>query len=164
MNSLEERIIEAYRDGSELGYIVESFNIPYKRVKSILINLKESSRYKRTFTDEFKTIIAERDANGVSRRQISLELEINANTVKRACEQFGNSLKGRAVSDNEFTRIDGAKDMTVCPSCKSSKVNEVDVKTIYCMSCGDEFVFKSEKIDKDNYNHYALKVNWEYLD
>lgn len=155
MNNIEEKIVEAYRDGSELGYIVEAFNIPYEEIKNILINLKESSRYKRTFTDEFKTIIAERDANGVSRRQISLELEINANTVKRACEQFGNSLKGRATSDNEFTKIDKVSDSNVCPSCESTKVNEVDINAIYCMSCGNEFILKKD---------HALKVNWEYLD
>lgn len=153
--NIEERVIEAYRDGSEMGFIVESLNISYKQVKSILINLKESSRYKRTFTDDFKKIIAERDMNGVSRRQISLELEINANTVKKACEAFGQSLKERASSDNEYTKIDGVTNMSQCPHCKSKSINEVDVNTYYCMDCGDEFIFKG---------NYALKVNWEYVD
>lgn len=155
LNELEQKVIDAYRDGSEIGYIIESFNISHKRVKSILLNLKESSRHKRTFTDDFKKIIAERDMNGISRRQISLELEINANTVKRACEAFGQSLKGRATSNNEYTKIDNVSDMSKCLSCGSKDFNEVDLNTYYCMKCGNEFIFKGD---------HALKVNWEYLD
>ena len=155
MNELESKVIEMYREGNKLEYIIESLNITYKKVKQILINFKESNRHKRTFTDEFKKIIAERDMNGISRRQISLELEINANTIKKACEKFGQTFKERASSDNEFTRIDGEFDMSECVSCKSKNVNEVDDNTIYCMDCGSEFVFKKG---------YVLKVNWEYLD
>lgn len=155
MSKLEDKVIEMYRNGNEVEYIIESLNITYKRVKQILIGLKESSRYKRTFTDEFKKIIAERDMNGISRRQISLELEINANTVKKACEKFGQTLKERASSDNEFTRIDGKFNLSECPLCKSKDVNKVDDNTIYCMSCGNEFI-----INKD----HVLKVNWEYVE
>lgn len=152
---LEERIIEAYRDGSDLGYIVESFNISHEKIKSTLINLKENSRYKRTFADEFKKIIAERDMNGVSRRQISLELEINANTVKRACEQFGQARKEKAQPVNEFTKVTGTFRGDFCPTCKGKNVNEVEDKTIYCFDCGDEH---------ELYEGYALRVNWEHID
>src|SRR5690606_11006195 len=116
---------------NKLEYIIESLNITYKKVKQILINFKESNRYKRTFTDEFKKVIAERDMNGISRRQISLELEINANTVKRACEAFGQSLKGRVTSDNEYTKIDNVSDMSKCLLCGSKDLNEVDLNTYY---------------------------------
>lgn len=155
MSELEDRVIEMYRDGNKIECIIESLNITHKRVKQILIGLKESSRYKRTFTDEFKKIIAERDMNGISRRQISLELEINANTVKKACEKFSQTFKRRASSDNEFTRINGEFSLSECPLCKSKDVNEVDNNTIYCMSCGDEFIIKKD---------HALKVNWEYIE
>ena len=155
LNNLEDRIINLYRDGSDIGYIVESLNVPYEKIKKTLIDLKESSRYKRTFTDEFKKIIAERDINGVSRRQISIELEINANTVKRACEAFGQSMKDRVDSDNEYTRIDGNLDKSICLSCNSSKVREVEQNVIYCMNCGNEYIFKDD---------HVLKVNWEYFD
>lgn len=155
MNELESKVIEMYRGGNKLEYIIESLNITYKKVKQILINFKESNRYKRTFTDEFKKVIAERDMNGISRRQISLELEINANTVKRACEAFGQSLKGRVTSDNEYTKIDNVSDMSKCLLCGSKDLNEVDLNTYYCMKCGNEFIFKGD---------HALKVNWEYLD
>lgn len=155
MSKLEDTVIEMYRDGNEIKYIIESLNITHKRVKQILIGMKESNRHKRTFTDEFKKIIAERDMNGISRRQISLELEINANTVRKACEKFGQTFKERASSDNEFTRIDGKFDLSECPSCKSKDVNEVEDNTIYCMSCGDEFIIKKD---------HALKINWEYVE
>lgn len=155
LNDIELEVLEAYRDGSDLGYIIENLNISHNKVKSILINLKESSRYKRTFTDEFKMMIAERDTNGVSRRQISLELEINANTVKRACEKFGQSFKEKATSDNEFTVMDRVYDMSKCPSCGNEKINKVDDKTTYCKKCGNEHVHNED---------HTLKVNWEYLD
>lgn len=155
MNSIEERIIDAYRDGIEMGQIVESVNLSYKAVRDVLIQLKESNRHKRTFTDEFKKIIAERDVNGVSRRQISQELEINANTVKRACELFGQALKDIAPSGNEYTKLDGKFDIDSCPTCKSKDVNLVDEKTTYCMKCGNEHIF-------DGYS--VLKVNWEHLE
>lgn len=155
MNKLERKVIEMYRDGNRLENIAESLNITYKKVKQILINFKENNKYKRTFTDDFKKVIAERDMNGISRRQISLELEINVNTVKKACEKFGQTFKERTASNNEFTRIDGVFSLSECPLCNSADVNEVDDNTIYCMDCGNEFIIKK--------NH-ALKVNWEYLD
>lgn len=155
MDSIEEKVVKAYRSGSEMGYIIESLNITYKRVKQILLNLKESNRHKRTFTDEFKRIIAERDMNGISRRQISLELEINANTVKRACEQFGQTFKDKATSDNQYTRLDGEFDMSECPTCKSKNVNEVDDNTTYCLECGGEHIFKKD---------HVLRVNWEFVE
>lgn len=151
---LRQKILDAYADGSALGLIIESFNITHKQLVSELLSYKEESRYKKTFTDEFKTIIAQRDINGVSRSDIAKELQINANTVKKACEQFGNSLKGRAKSDNEFTRIDGVFPLDKCPSCGSKKVNLVDEKTTYCKECGSEHIHEKD---------HVLKLAWEYL-
>jgi predicted RNA-binding Zn-ribbon protein involved in translation (DUF1610 family) len=152
---LKQKVIDAYADGSPIQFIAESFKISQELTKDILIKYKEESRFKKTFTDEFKKMIAQRDINGVSRRQIADELNINANTVKKACEQFGQTLKERAVSENAYTRIDGKFTMKSCPSCKSKKVNNVDENTIYCMNCGEEHIIKDD---------HALRLNWEYLD
>ena len=153
---LEQKVLEAYADGSSIELMITSFNTTYKNIMEILRTYKEQSRTKRTFTDEFKIMIAERDLNkDISRKQIAQELGINANTVKRACEQFGQSIKEKAQSDNLYTRIDGEFTMETCPSCKSKRVNTVDEKTIYCMECGDEH---------EIYEDHALKINFEYLE
>lgn len=152
---IEDKILSSYRDGTDMGYIVEKLNVTYKLIKTTLLSHKENSRFKKSFTDEFKKMIAERDMNGISRRQIAQELEINANTVKKACEEFGQSNKERASSDSEYTKIKGKFPLTVCPSCKSDKVNVVDDDTTYCMGCGSEHIHKKT---------YALKVNWEYVE
>ena len=149
-----QKILDAYADGSDLGLIVESFNITYKQVVAELLSFKEESRFKKTFTDEFKNIIAQRDINGVSRSDIAKELQINANTVKKACEQFGNSLKGKAKSENEYARIDGVFPLDKCPSCGSKQVNLVDDKTTYCKKCGSEHIHKKD---------HVLKLAWEHL-
>lgn len=155
MDTVENKVIKAYREGIELKDMAESLNISNEEIKNILIDFKKLNSHKRRFTDEFKKVVAERDSNGISRRQISLELGINANTVKKACELFGQSQKEKLQQVNEFTKIDKISDSSVCPLCKSMKVNEVDINTIYCMSCGNEFILKKD---------HALKVNWEYLD
>jgi hypothetical protein len=154
-NEQERKILDAYQDGSDIGYIIESFNITHSTVKQVLLSFKDANRHKRTFTDEFKKVIAERDKNGIARRQISLELEININTVKKACELFGQSFKDKASSENEYTRIDGEFDLKSCPSCKSKNVNVIDENCVYCKKCGNEHIIKID---------HALKINWEYLD
>ena len=154
LSDTKRDIIDAYRDGSKLTYIAEQFNTSQEDIRSILLNLKELSRFKRTFTDEFKTIIAERDMSGISRRQISLELGINANTVKKACEQFGQPVKDRGSAPEEYDKILG-NFKSECPSCNSKDINNVDKSSIYCMACGDEHELR---------DGYALRVKWEYLD
>jgi hypothetical protein len=155
LNQQEETILEKYRNGSDIGYIVEKMNISPRLVKQTILAFKEANRLKKSFTDEFKMLIAERDSNGVSRRQIASELEINANTVKKACEMFGQSNKEKASSENEYTKIEGKFPLTVCPSCKSKKVNVVDDNTTYCKDCGNEHIHNKD---------HALKINWEYVD
>jgi transposase-like protein len=157
---LEQKVLEAYADGSPIELIITSFNITHEQVTDILHTYKEQSRFKRTFTDEFKKMISERDINNVARRTIATELGINVNTVKRACEQFGQALKEKASSDNAYTVVD-VDNLEVCPSCKSKRVNEIDsmadqINTtgIYCMACGDEHFELNGKF---------YKVNFEYL-
>ena len=152
---LEDKILNAYRNGSDLGYIIEKLNIPHKKVKQVIIGFKEANRLKKSFTDEFKMLIAERDSNGVSRRKIASELEINANTVKKACEAFGQAHKEKASSENEYTRINKTFPLTICPSCNSNNVNIVEDNTTYCKDCGNEHI---------HHQGYTLVVNWEYVE
>lgn len=156
---LEQKIIDAYRDGSPLCYIQECFGVSKEYIKKVLIDYKERNRYKKTFTNEFKQLIAERDINGIPRMQIASELNININTVKRACEQFGQAIKGRAFSENTYTLIEGVHNLERCPRCRSRRVNEVEpvvgTMGIYCMECGSEFFIMDEQV---------YQVNWEYID
>lgn len=157
-----EKILDAYRDGSHLNYIQECFNVSEEEIIKVLTEYKERNRYKKTFTDEFKKLIAERDINGVPRRQIALELGINVNTVKKACEQFGQAVKERASSDNTYTVVEGVHSLDCCPKCKSKRVNEIDsvvgnINTtgIFCMNCNEEFFKLNGKV---------YRVNWEYIE
>ncbi|AYP68291.1 hypothetical protein PQE75_gp188 [Bacillus phage vB_BcoS-136] len=151
----EQLVLEAYRDGSPIKLIMEGFQLSKDDVKKILLNYKEQNMINRRLTDEIKRMIAERDINGIARRQISLELEVNINTVKKACEKFGQALKEKATSDKSYTRINRKLDTSTCPSCSSEKVNYVDLNTYYCMDCGDEY---------EHYIDHVLRINWEYLD
>lgn len=163
----EQKVIEAYADGSQLTLIAESFNISETQVIEILRNFKEKSRYKKTFTDEFKKVISERDINGIARRTIGEELGINASTVKKACEKFGQAIKEKATSDQAYTRIDGEFDLKVCPSCGSNKNNLVDDSTTFCMSCDSEHEYYFGEKDEDDEwveNPYVLKINFEYIE
>lgn len=152
---MKSEIISEYKMGRSINQIAKKLDIRHEYIEEFLIDLKESNRYRRTFTDDFKKIIAERDSNGVTRKQISVELGINPNTVKKACEQFGQPLKEKVDSHEMYDRVDGEFSGKECISCNSSKVNEVDENTIYCKNCGDEYIIKSD---------HALRVIWEYLD
>lgn len=152
---IEQKVIDAYSEGSPLSLIAESFKITEQLAKDILLKHKEGSRFKRTFTDEFRRMIAERDMNGVARSTIASELELNVNTIKKACEQFGQAVKEKATSDQAFTKIDGNFQLDTCPSCGSKRNNLVDDKTTYCVKCGTEHEY---------YDGYVLKINWEYLE
>lgn len=152
---IRQMILEAYAEGSPLSLIAESFKIREESVKGILLDYKEQNRFKRTFTDEFRTVIAERDINGVARSTIASELKLNINTIKKSCEKFGQSLKDKATSDKAFTRIDGEFSMSTCPSCGSKKNNIVDDNATYCMSCDSEHEY---------YDSYVMKVNFEYIE
>lgn len=162
---LTKKVLEAYQDGSDVNYITECFNITHQELKNILLSFKEDSRVKKTFSNEFKAMIAERDINGVPRRQIATELEINFNTVKKACEQFGQAIKEKATSDKVHSKVD-VQDLKACPSCKSKEVNKIESITmigesninttgIYCMECGDEFF---------EYDGGFYRINFEYLE
>jgi transposase-like protein len=153
---LEQKVLDAYADGSELGLIITSFNITHKQVIDILHRFKEDNRQKKSFKDDFKIMVAQRDINGVARSTIAKELEINPNTVKKFCEQFGQALKEKsAMSEKAFTRIDGEFDLKSCPSCNSKKVNVVEENTTYCMKCGNEHIINED---------HALKINFEYIE
>lgn len=158
---MEEKVLGAYADGSEIRYIAKCFEITEEEVLEILHNFRDKSRFKRSFTDDFKKLVAERDLK-FPRRQIAVELGINVATVKKSCEQFGNALKDKAISDNMYSLVKGVDNLEVCPSCHSRKVNAIEsitdninTKGIYCMNCGDEHFIM---------NDLVYKVNFEYLE
>lgn len=160
---LNQRIIDAYRDGSPLSYIQQCFGVSNKYIKEVLIDYKERNRkHKKAFTDEFKKLIAERDINGVPRRQIAFELDVSMSTVQSACKQFGQAVKERAFSENTYTVVEGVHNLEHCPNCGSKRVNEIEsvvgnVNTtgVYCMGCGSEYFIL---------NGQVYQVNWEYID
>ncbi|UNH58423.1 hypothetical protein OEJ84_23095 (plasmid) [Bacillus subtilis] len=155
---LKQKVLIAYSEGSPLSLIADSFGITQEEAIDILRNYKEQNLYKKSFTDDFKKMVAERDTNGgkdITRSSIAKELNINPNTVKKICEEFGNALKEKAISDQAYTRIDREFDLKTCPSCNSKRVNIVDFNTTYCLTCGNEHIHKED---------HVLKINYEYLE
>lgn len=178
---LRGKVINAYAEGSEIKFIAECFNLTEEQVVQELRNFKEESRFKRTFTDEFRIMVAERDMRKISRTKIAEELQINVATVKTACEKFGNALKEVASNDNVYTIVEGVESIKTCPNCGNKKVNEIEtafgnsvVDGIYCMECGDEhfIVHNYEEIKDEDDNVVGQKfistdvyrVNFEYLE
>lgn len=164
---MKDNILESYADGNLVSMIAENYNISEEEVINVLIDYKTRSKHKKTFTDEFKQMIATRDINGASRSSIADELKINVNTVRKACEQFGQASKEKAVSDNIYTQIDGEFTMDRCPSCNSRRNNKVDDFATYCMDCGMEHEYNFGQKDEDGnwvVKPYVLKVNFEYLE
>lgn len=153
--TFEEKILNAYIDGFPLEVIAEGYMVTTEQVTEVLHTYRDSNRMKRAFSKEFKILIAERDMNGAARSDIAKELGININTVKKSCEEFGQSFKERAVSDRMFTRIEGVFSREECVNCKSTRYNKVDDNAYYCMSCDKEFVYEEDAV---------LHVNWEYFD
>lgn len=152
---MNDNILESYADGNLVSMIAENYNISEEEVINILIEFKIKSKHKKTFTDEFKKMIAIRDVNGASRSSIADELKININTVRKACEQFGQASKEKAVSDNLYTKIEGEFTMDKCPSCNSRRNNQVDDFTTFCMDCSMEHEY---------YDGYVNRINFEYLE
>lgn len=160
MKSLEDKIIEMYKNGSELSTILQKLNITYKKVKKTLDNLRESSREGRSFSDDFRKIISRRDARGIPRKHIAEELGINVNTVKNACDKFGDKIKEKHNSENSFELVENVKDEDVlkytkiCNNCNNS-LNGVEDNVFYCRSCDNEYTIKEDKL---------YKLNWEYVE
>lgn len=155
---IAESIIESYSYGISVNELASDWSKDENDVLMILREYKKTCTFGRKFTKEFKLMIAQRDiTKSVTRTSISEELDINPNTVKKACEEYGNSLKEKAQSGQETTRIEGLFSFKECPSCKSKKVNKVDEHTQFCMDCGDEHIFNFEE-------EYILKVNFEWIE
>lgn len=163
----EQKVLEAYAEGSPISLMSESFKIPERLIRDILKKHKEDSREKRTFTKEFRKMIAQRDMNGVARSTIAQELELNVNTVRKACEMFGQALKEKATSDKAYTKMVGEYSLDTCPSCGSKRNNLVDDKTTFCMSCDSEHEYNFGTKDKEGKwieEPYVLKINFEYIE
>lgn len=153
--NVHKAILEAYADGSPLKLMAESFNLTEEEIKDFLIKHKEDSRFKKSFTEEFRKMIAERDMSGVARNTIASELGLNVSTVKKSCEAYGQAVKGKASSENMYTRIDGEFDINICPSCNSKRNNLVEEGITFCRDCDSEHEY---------YEDHVLKVNFEYIE
>lgn len=160
---LIDKILESYSDGVAISAIAESNGISEEDVIELLLKYKEENKGSKTFTDDFKKLIALRDVNGVARSAIAKELKINNSTVKKSCEKFGQACKEKAVSEDVSVKvlnavveeIDNVYVLKECPECQNKKLNKVDDNDYYCMDCGNEFTVKGEEVHK---------INWEYID
>lgn len=181
---MKEEILEQYASGKPLGIIIANHNITHSHLIKILLDHKEDHRKGRTFTDEFKQMIADRDLNGIPRRQIGQELELNASTIKSACEKFGQVNKEKANSDSAYEKLPDVENLDSCPTCGNKHVNHIDsmyyqINTdgIYCKKCGDEHFYldvyeevteKNDKGKKVKVNKLVrkdvYKINFEYLE
>jgi len=155
-----DRILESYSSGDSIQVISEMLGLSEDNVIEELLKYKDESRTKNTFNDEFKKIVAERDINGASRSDIARELNINANTVKKACVKFGQAIKEKPSEESVYTRIDGEFTLDICPSCGSRKNNLVDEFTTFCMSCDSEH----EYYEGEDGKGYVLRINFEYIE
>lgn len=156
MSATIQDVVEEYERGHPISHIATTLGIEGSNVLELLRQYKMNSTLPNSFSVDFKQMIARRDSNdGVTRSSIASELKINSNTVKKACEKYGQALKEKSMSSREFTRIDGVFETDKCPSCKSKDINEVDDDTVYCKKCGDEHIF---------HNEYILKVNFEWIE
>lgn len=158
MIDIDDKILEMYERGSELGTIIETQNITHKHLMLVLKRFVENNKNKNgTYTDDIKKVIASRDRAGVTRGNISFELGININTVRSACEKFGKPRKKSEgqIKNQLFVRIGKGNNFDKCPLCKSSKVNEVEIDEFYCIDCGNEF--------RTDGNH-IYKLNWDMVD
>ena len=152
---LKESVISRYSDGMSLQWISNNFDITIKEVKDILLEFKNDNKKGHNrilYKDELFMVVAERDLNGVSRRDIETELEINIATVRSACEKFGKGCKSKK---NPYIKVD-CKDLSKCPHCNSDKVNQVDEDglNVYCMDCGNEFFEEGEDF---------WMIDWSYI-
>ena len=85
-----DKLVELYKNGGNIREAIsdrKERNSFLKRLRDEGIN--ENNRLK----EDFRKIIAMRDGNGVSRAQISQELNINYNTIKTACSKYGSAVK-----------------------------------------------------------------------
>ena len=151
-------IIEEYSKGFSLGIIAENLECDIKEVEEYLLDLKNHSKEGRSFNNEYKTMIANREKRGVSRRKSSKELGINPNTVKNACNEIGlNPPKESDSSGEQEERhdiiISGEIDKN-CVFCDSRRVSKVDKKIVFCIDCNSEY-----KV----YDDHVMKTNWEYI-
>lgn len=154
INTHYEEFVLLYEDGLSIGSISEHFEITEGEVHECLEQLKDLHRKGKGFDDDIKRVIAMRDKNEISRRQIASELSINIATIKKACEKFGQSVKAKDSFENYYEELEKFYDLSTCPDCNSKRVNEVDEDSIYCMDCGMEFFNKNGKTNR---------INWEYI-
>lgn len=155
---LENKILKHYRGGSEIELMSYVLNVDIDTILQTVRNYKEQSKYKNSYTIEFKTMIAERDMNGISRTSIKNELDIHENTIRKFCTKYGVAKKETETeSDEEYSYYSEGLLLDNCPKCNSRKLNiimEYNGEEKYCMDCSSQFK------QVDNAIHI---LNWEYI-
>ena len=151
---LEKQIIELYMTGKTIDEIIVEMNLPYKKVMELLEQYKYRNTTSGKYSDELKAVIAKRCENGVSCKQVANELEIGYKKVREIHKKNQNKDKD-IILESLYTKLEGDFSYDKCPTCGSKKVNEVGVKTTYCLKCGNEHIFRKG---------YVLRINWEYVD
>lgn len=158
---LENKILSYYRDGSEIELMSYVLNVDIDTILQTVRNYKEQSKYKNSYTIEFKTMIAERDMNGISRTSIKNELDIHESTIRKFCTKYGVAKKEKETeseSDEVYTYYSNGLLLDSCPKCSSKKLNviiEYFGEEKYCMNCSSQFKQVGDTI------HI---LNWEYID
>lgn len=154
-NRFLERLISYYSDGRSIDHIAWKLKTTEEDVLKTLRFYCNEQREKRTFSEDFKKVLADRDLTGIARTTIASEMGINVNTVKKSCEQYGQQSKEVASSEKTYTKIEGVFPRDKCVECKSERYNEVGEDTYYCYKCGNEYIHRKT---------HVLRVNWEYID
>lgn len=158
-NKLQDKILSSYRGGSEIELISYVLNVDIDIILQTIRNYKKSSKHKNSYTVEFKTMIAERDMNGVSRTNIKNELDIHENTIRKFCQKYGVVKKEKETeSDELYTYYSEGLLLNSCPKCNGKKLNTVTEyfgEEKYCINCSSQFKQVGDSI------HI---LNWEYID
>lgn len=158
-----DSFVELYKNGANIRELYPTSSVRYYLLERLK---KENANENGRLKEELKIIIANRDSNGVSRSQISQELNLNYNTIKTACSKYGNVIKNKANNPQKYKKLDSNYDLTSCPNCDTI-LKKMDIlmddtfpeaftsKTHYCVNCGEEFF----NVGEDTYH-----IDWAFID
>lgn len=163
--------LERYKGGYSKESIEDyltSFGLTFSEFIEILLQkeIQKNNKKGKRLSENAKEIIATRDANGVSRTDITNELHLNYVTVKRACERygFGNKKMERTHDLDLYEKlsepVQKVSNGIICLKCKK-RANSVEesVNTFYCPDCLEEYTVRVE-----NHLDTLYRTRWENVD
>lgn len=162
-NLLLDEILKAYMNGSHIKYIAVIFGLKVNEVIDILRNYARSQRTKGQYSEELKELIAKRDDRDVFRKDIMNELGVSRSLLVGAIGEYGTLYKSKEKDAEElYMNVPEDFEFKECPKCHSLDFNDISgeesgsrTSTIYCKSCGSEFVHDGTKLNI---------IRWEYID